>query len=127
MSLKQLFQLFILYSIVLTILLFLSFCYWENGDMNTVLFGTILYIPYVFLFSGVNLILIGLGLIKITKRPLVFLTAFFTSIILIIWLLLNSGQVTIRYWNLTPKEFVLLNIVFVVLNFLTVASLTSRK
>jgi len=127
MSLKQLFQLFILYSIVLTILLFLSFCYWENGDMNTVLFGTILYIPYVFLFSGVNLILIGLGLIKITKRPLVFLTAFFTSIILIIWLLLNSGQVTIRYWNLTPKEFVLLNIVFVVLNFLTVASLISRK
>jgi hypothetical protein len=127
MNFKQLFQYFILHSIVLTMLVFTAFYIYESGDMNVVVFGTILYMPYVFMLSGLNLILIGLGFLKITKRPLVFLLAFFTSIVLMIWLLLNGGQVTMRYWKLTLTEFLILNIVIIGINLLTIARLIDRK
>ena|GEM_PF-6140020 len=127
MSLKQLFQYFILHSIVFTMLVFITFNIHESGNMDIVLFGTFLYMPYVFMLSGLNLILIRLGLIKMTKRPLVFLTAFFMGIVLMTWLLVNGGQITIRYWKLTLTEFVILNTVIIGLNLLTLYRLTSKK
>ena len=121
----RLFQHFIFHSIVLTILVYIAFCGKESG--NVILFGTFLYFPYVLLLSGFNLLFIGLGLKKITKRPFVFLTAIFTNIVFAIWFFLNEGQITIRYWELTFPEFVILNIVFLMLNILTVSLLTSKK
>jgi hypothetical protein len=108
-------------------LVFTAFYIHENGDMNTVLFGIFLYMPYVFILSGLNLILIRLGFIKISKRPLVFLTTFFMSIVLMIWLFVNGGQITIRYWELTLTDFVILNTVIIILNLLTITRLTSRR
>ena len=131
MNLKQFFKYFIIHSIVLTVLVFVSFYINEGGDMNTVVFGTLLYIPYippyVLVLSGLNLLLIWLGLIKISKRPTVFLTAFFTSIFLTIGLLINGGLITIRYWKLTMEDFLILNIVIILLNLFTIAKLTSNK
>jgi len=108
-------------------LVFITFNIHESGNMDIVLFGTFLYMPYVFMLSGLNLILIRLGLIKMTKRPLVFLTAFFMGIVLMTWLLVNGGQITIRYWKLTLTEFVILNTVIIGLNLLTLYRLTSKK
>ena len=127
MSLKQIFLYFTLHSIAFTVLVLTAFYIHESGHIDTVLFGTFLYMPYVFMLSGLNLILIGLGLIKISKRPLVFLTTLFMSIVLITWLFLNGGQVTIRYWELSTTEFIILNFVIIGLNLLTVVKLTSKR
>ena len=123
MILKQFFKYFTLHSTAFTMLVFTAFYIHEGGHMDTVLFGTFLYMPYVFMLSAMNLILIRLGLIKISRRPLVFLTAFFTSFVLMIWLFVNGGQITFRYWELTLTEFVMLNAVTVGLNLLTVVKL----
>jgi hypothetical protein len=127
MGLKQLFQYFILHCIVFTILVFIAFYIYESGHMDTVLWGAFLYMPYVLMLSGLNIILIKLGLIKMTKRPLAFLTVFFMSIVLIIWLSGNGGQLTIRYWELTLPEFVILNTIIIGLNLLTVDRLTRKN
>ena len=124
MSLKQH---FILHSIVYTMLIFIAFFILESGDTNTILMGTFVYMPYALMLSGLNLILIGFGIFKQTKRPLIFLAAFFMNIVLIIWFLANNRKVTIRYWELTLTEFVILNTVIIALNLFTVARLTSRK
>jgi len=95
--------------------------------MSTVLFGTFLYMPYVFMLSGLNIILTGLGLIKMAKRPLLFLTVSLTSIVLIIWSLVNGGKFTIRYWEFTLLHFVILNTVIIGLNLWTARRLTKEK
>jgi hypothetical protein len=121
------FNLFFFHILILTILLFLSFNKKENGDMNVVVFGTFLYLPYVFILTSLNLLLITLGLKWITKKTFVWLTTIFTSIVLTIWSLLSDGQITIRYWTLTLSEFVILNIVILTLNILTLIWLIWKK
>jgi len=106
---------------------FIAFFIHEGGHMSTVLFGTFLYMPYVFMLSGLNIILTGLGLIKMAKRPLLFLTVSLTSIVLIIWSLVNGGKFTIRYWEFTLLHFVILNTVIIGLNLWTARRLTKEK
>ncbi|RIW18688.1 hypothetical protein D0X99_03115 [Algoriphagus lacus] len=108
-------------------MLFLAFNEKENGDMNVVVFGTFLYLPYIFILTALNLLLITLGLKWITKKPFVWLTTIFTSIVLTIWSLLSGGQITIRYWTLALSEFVKLNIVILTLNILTLIWLIREK
>ena len=43
----------------LLLLIFISFYEKEHGDMNVVIFGTILYAPYVFVLSVSNYLTIG--------------------------------------------------------------------
>jgi len=123
----KLFQYFIFHCIVFAILVFIAFYIHEHGNLDTVFFGTILYMPYVLILSGLNLMLIRLGLTKMTKRPLAYFLAFFSSILLTIWLLVSHGHIVIRYWKLTLTDFIILNTVMIGLNFLTITRLTSRK
>ena len=124
---KHLFLNCILLCIVLTTLIFIAFYVRERGDMNVVVFGTILYFPYVLALSGLNFLLFGIGLKKINKRPDVFLTAFFTNMVLAISYLLNGNQIRIRYWDLSDTEFIILNLVIFALNLLTVNHLTREN
>ena len=127
MNFRQLVQQFIFHSIVLTILLFVAFNDRENGDMNVVVFGTFLYLPYVLILAGLNLVLISLGLKILNKRPYLFLIALFTSIVLTTWLLFSDGQIEVRYWKFTLTEFVTLNFVILTLNTLTLTRLTTKQ
>lgn len=61
------------------------------------------------------------------KRPYVFLTIFFTSIILRIWFLIKGGQIEIRYWEFTKTEFLITNLVIITLNIKTITRLTKRN
>jgi len=127
MNFRQIVRQFIFQSIILTVLLFVSFNARENGDMNVVIFGTFLYLPYVLILTGLNLFLISLGLKILNKRPYVFLISLFTSIVLITWLLLSDGQIEVRYWKFTLTEFVTLNFVILTLNILTLSRLTTKQ
>jgi len=118
---------FFLHILVFTIMLFLAFNEKENGDMNVVFFGTFLYLPYIFILTALNLLIITLGLKWITKKPFEWLTTIFTCIVLIVWSLLSGGQITIRYWKLALSEFIILNIVILALNLLTLIWLTSKQ
>jgi len=124
MTFKTLVKQVTLHIIVFTVLLFVAFNAKENGDMNVVIFGTFIYLPYVFLLIGVNFLLMVLGVNTIKKRPHVFLTVLFTSAILTIWFLLCGGTIEIRYWKFSLKEFVALNILILILNTITITRLT---
>ena len=126
MNFRQIVRQFIFHSIILTVLLFVSFNARGNGDMNVVIFGTFLYLPYVLMLTGLNLFLISLGLKILNKRPYVFLISLFTSIVLITWLLLSDGQIEVRYWKFTLTEFVTLNFVILTLN-MTLIRLTTKQ
>ena len=95
--------------------------------MNVVVFGTFLYLPYVLILAGLNLVLISLGLKILNKRPYLFLIALFTSIVLTTWLLFSDGQIEVRYWKFTLTEFVTLNFVILTLNTLTLTRLTTKQ
>ena len=126
MNLKQLFLYFILHCIVFVMIFFFKFYTHEYG--RSLIFGIILYSPYIFALSGLNILLICLGLKKITiKRPDAFLTVFFTNMVLATWYLLKDGQIKIRFWELNETEFLLLNFVVLTLNLLTVVHLTRKK
>ena len=127
MNFRQLIKHFSLQCVVLTVLVFITFCDWEIAEMNVVVFGTFLYLPYVFLLSGLNTVLIGLGLKIIRKQPFIFLTAIFTNFFFIVWFILSGGQVIVRYWEFSPLEFITLNFVIAILNLFTVYRVRIRK
>ncbi|MGS0747390.1 hypothetical protein [Halpernia sp. GG3] len=127
MKFKKLLQYFVFLSIILTILVFISLYKRENGNMKVVFFGTFLYLPYVFIFSGLNFFLIQFGMKGLTKRPLIFLPAIFLNIFLTTWFLLSGGQVEVRFWKLTLTEFVILNIAILLVNILIINSLKSEN
>ena len=121
MNLKQFFKYFFIHSIVLTVLFLLHSLFVKGQEMYPVIIVTLFYIPcYVFIFSGLNLMLIWLGLKKIKKRPLVFLSAFFICVLLVFFRLIEVVE-------LMPIDFIIFNIVIILLNLLTIAKLTSNK
>ncbi len=126
MNFRQTVQQLIIHSLVLTLLLFIAFNKLENGDMNVVIFGTVLYLPYVLIITGLNLFLMSLGLKIINKRPFVFLVSLLTSIVLTTLFLLD-GQIEVRYWKFTLIEFVILNFAIISLNLLTITRLTTSQ
>ncbi len=119
MSIYKILQQFFLQSFLFFLLLFIIFYKIENGNINTVIFGVFLYLPYVFILVGLNLFFINIGLKVIHKKPYIFLTAVFTNIVLIIWFLLSNEPIEIKYWKFTLQEFVIFNIIITILNTLT--------
>lgn len=123
----QIVRQFILHSFVLSVLLFIAFCKMENADMGVVILGFILYLPFVLLLAALNIFLLRLGLKTIPNKPFSFVIPFFTSILLLTWYLLNGNQITIVYWTLTATQFLVLNIVLVILNLWSVFRLTTGQ
>jgi len=96
-------------------LLFMSFYAWESGDMNTVMFGTILYVPYVLALTVYNAIaqagtrLLSRSSFAIIALPLV---------PLVLWMILSGGTVVVRYFKLDNLEMSVLIGVLGILNLL---------
>jgi hypothetical protein len=77
----------------------------ENGDMNVVIFGTLLYLPFILLLCTYNALIIGL-FEKLNKKVRI-LNYILPSFPLVIWFLTSDNVITIRYWELRTSEFLI--------------------
>ena len=107
---------FILPFLVLTITVFFFFYQEEMGDTGSTILGTIVYIPYVILLTLLNFGLVFFGRQYLFKTKLKFFTAFLTTFISIIVLLLNAGHFRIHYWTLSTTEFIIVNAIILFFN-----------
>jgi predicted neutral ceramidase superfamily lipid hydrolase len=92
-------------ALLFTIVIFASFHQRENGDMDVVIFGTLLYLPFVFILCLYNGLTIGL-LERINKK--IRLINYSLPIgPLLIWFLASGKVITIRYWDIGVREFII--------------------
>lgn len=105
---------------VLTCVLFLRFNYIENGDMNVVVFGTFIYLPYLLCLTFLNSTLLTLGLKYFKKGLLKWVDAALTPIALTIWFLSLGRQLEIHIWKVKENEFFTLNLIIIFLNLVTI-------
>ena len=89
--------------IAFTVTIFTTFYYKEHGDFNVIIFGTVLYLPYVAILCLYNGTIIGF-LEKINQRARL-MNYFQPAVPLLIWFLASDNVVRIRYWTLESTEF----------------------
>lgn len=99
--------------ILLTIMIMIRFYYLEHGDMNIVIFGAIIYLPYVFLICLYNGVVIEL-LDRINKK-IKFLNYLASALLVLIWFIMSNG-IRIHYWALSAMEFFIALLALVVVN-----------
>ena len=104
----------VLHFIVLTLTVFLLFWNRENGDSNSATFGTIVYLPYVALLAIINFAFVLVGRHYLFKSK--YLTAILTTIVWTIIFFANLGHFRIHYWTISVAEFIILNVILIVLN-----------
>lgn len=112
---------------ILTFVLFLRFNDIENGDMNVVVFGTFIYLPYLLCLTFLNSTLLTLGLNHFNTRLLKWFAATLTSCVLAIWFLSSGGQLEIHFWKVKQNEFLTLNIILLFLNLVTIYFTTKQQ
>lgn len=105
---------------ILTLFLFLRFNYVENGDMNVVVFGTFIYLPYLIGLTFLNSTLLSIGLNVFKTGFLKWFSATLTSILLTIWFLISSGKLEIHFWKVKPNELITLNLILLLLNLVAI-------
>ena len=62
MEKKQIIKHWLTHFLVLTLILFIVFWVREIGDMTVVIFGTLIYLPFVFILTVTNIALVAIGL-----------------------------------------------------------------
>ena len=112
---------------ILTFVLFLRFNDIENGDMNVVVFGTFIYLPYLLCLTFLNSTLLTLGLNYFKTRLLKWVAATLTSLALTIWFLSSGGQLEIHFWKVKQNEFTTLSLTLLFLNLATIYFITKQQ
>jgi hypothetical protein len=112
--------------LLLAFVLFLRFYDIEHGDIYTVLLGTFLYLPYIFILSTTNLILLSCGLLFFKNKNKWF-SSVLTGIILFIWFFLSKGHIQVRYWEVEIAELLVLNLILVFMNLGTTYWILRKK
>jgi hypothetical protein len=82
---------------------FISFYRQEDGDMGVIIFGTLLYLPFVLLLCIYNGLTIGL--FERLNKKVRLINYCLPTIPLLIWFVTSDSLITIRYWHLRTKEF----------------------
>jgi len=126
MSAKTILKYLLTHCLILTFILFLTFSGEENGDINVVIFGTVLYFPFIIILTIMNILLIVVGLKTIKTKHFKWLTVFFSTAILTTCYLFNAEQMIIYNWKFTQTEFISLNIILCIINLATVYSMTKK-
>jgi hypothetical protein len=116
---KQLLKLHFIHLIVYSLLIIVAFFVRENGDMNVVILGTALYIPYAFLLTFLNYVILKFGFSKFTDRRVKLFFALVPVLVLVTWFFSVNKSITIRYWTLKEIEFYSLIISMSCLNLAT--------
>lgn len=99
----RIFRTQIIVGVVFSIAVFVAFYQQEHGDLNVVIFGAILYLPYVAILCLYNAVAIAL-LERINERQK-WMNYFLPVVPLLIWFFLSAGSIKIRYWSLEEGEF----------------------
>lgn len=99
----RIFRTQIIVGVVFSIVVFVAFYLSEHGDLNVVIFGTILYLPYVAILCLYNGVAIAL-LERINERQK-WINYFLPVVPLLIWFFVSGGSIKIRYWILGDDEF----------------------
>ena len=115
----QLLRLHFIHLIFYSILILIAFSIQENGDMNVVILGTALYIPYAFLMTLLNYGILKFGFSKFTDQRVKLLFALLPAIVLLTWFFSANKSIRVRYWTLKEIEFWLLIISMTFLNLAT--------
>jgi hypothetical protein len=112
---------------ILTFILFLRFINVENGDMNVAVFGTFIYLPYIFCFTIFNSTLLTLGFNWFKTSLIKWVAPVLTFFALIIWFIVLDGQLEIHYWKLTWTELIIFNLMILLINIGTVCIITKQQ
>lgn len=99
---------------LLICLIFISFYYQENGDLNVVIFGTLQYLPFVIMLCIYNGLAIRL-FERINKKVKV-INYCLPTVPLLIWFLASDNSITIGYWELSVNEFTIAVVALLVTN-----------
>ena len=127
MEFKTIIKFSLIHLAVLTFVLFLRFNDIENGDMNVVVLGTFIYLPYILCLTFFNSTLLMLGLKYFKTHLLKWLAVTFTSIALTVWFLSSGGQIEIHFWKVKQNEFITLNSILIFLNLATIYYITKQQ
>ena len=127
MNFKTLLKFCLIHIFVLAILLFITFSAKESGDMNVVIFETFMYLPYVIFLSVINIIILTIGTNYQRINSIKWLSAIFTTFILLIWYLIKGGYIEIIHWKVSLIEFLIINLIVLIINFLTVYIVMRNK
>ena len=112
---------------ILTFIIFFRFNDIENGDMNVVVFGTFIYLPYLLCLTFLNSTLLKLGLKYFKTNMLKWFSASLTSFVLTIWFLISDRQLEIHFWKVKQYEFITLNFILLLLNLSTIYFITKQQ
>jgi hypothetical protein len=111
------------YFIHLFVQLVLLFIYtFTPQDLGVWVFGSLLYCPYVIMFSLINYVIFIIAK-RITQNNLTGIIVF--PLILIVWFLIHP--IKLRFWELSLREVLIYSFVLVALNFVTYLKLRSTN
>ena len=89
--------------VAFTALIYISFYIHENGDMNVVIFGTIIYFPCVLTLCFYNGLIIHR--LNSLNRRYGLINYVFPVVPILLWYILKSGKIKIINWELDSIEF----------------------
>jgi len=127
MEFKTIIKFSFIHLVLLTFVLFLRFNNKENGDMNVVVFGMFIYLPYILCLTFLNSTLLTLGLNYFKTSLLKWFAAALTLFVLTIWFLISGRQLEIHFWEVMQAEFIILNLILLFLNLATIYFVTKPK
>lgn len=127
MGKRQIIKHWLTHFLVLTLILFIVFWVREIGDITVVIFGTLIYLPFVFILTVTNIALVVIGLQYFKTSSYKLIPVLFTTTLLTGWYCFKSGQIKIHFWEINQTEFIIFNIILVILNLTTVYMTARRK
>lgn len=116
---KKIVKYHLLHLIGFVLIILIAFNIREHGDSGVVIFGTFLYLPYVFLLIGYNILSISLMDYNLTNLKQKWVIYIIPLIPILIWYLFDNLSITVRFWELEKYEFCIFMIVWGLLNFIT--------
>ncbi len=127
MEFKTIKKISIIHLTVLAIALFLCFNYKEHEDMDVIVFGTFIYVPYLIGLTFLNSTFLAFGLNYFKSNLFKWLGALSTSFVLIVWYIIKAGQIELYFWKVNQNEFFILNLILLFLNLITMYFVTKKN
>lgn len=116
---KRIVKFHLLHLIGFFLFILISFNISEHGDSGVAIFGTFLYLPFVILLIGYNILSIAIMDSNLTTRlKQKWLIYIIPLIPVLIWYLIDNFSITVRFWKLGKYEFWIFMIAWGLFNFI---------
>lgn len=123
---KEIVKFHFLHLIGFALFILISFDISEHGHTEVVIFGTFLYLPFVFLLIGYNVLSIVLMNTSLTKLKQKWLIYFMPLLPILMWYLIDNFSITVRFWKLDGCQFWIFIIVWGILNIVMYLSINKK-